>query len=84
MKKIVKIEYLDHVESRKGDPKLTKPVHCIIYGEILKETKVYITVLAYYEKRLHIFDSEEYELENFAMTIVKSTIIERKELVVKG
>ena len=84
---IVKIVYLDHVESKNlKDAEMEKvtPIQCTIYGRVVKETKTFVSVQNYFEAKPS-FGTKGLglKLDNTCWSIVKGAIIERKELTIK-
>ena len=71
---LVKLTFLDH--SHNGDG----PIVCIVYGQIVKEDKVFIRVVGW---DLFHSDMEVVMHNREVYNILKSTIIKKEELIVK-
>ena len=85
-RKVLRIEYLDHVQLEHGQDginEITKaePLTCIAYGELLRETPVFVTLMSSYDNLSKGFTHKD--LRASGVLILKSCIIERKELVPK-
>jgi len=85
-RKLLKIEYLDHVSLEHGEDGIEKirkaePLICTAYGELLKETPVFVTILHGYDNKGKGFTHKD--LRASGVLILKSCITERKELVPK-
>lgn len=85
-RKILKISYLDHIEVGPGDTTLDEikrmqPLQCTCIGEVLVETPLYITLLCLYDTPQEGFSTKD--LRHFALVILRNTILDMKELVLK-
>ena len=86
-RKILRIHYLDHVQID-GDSEVSlekikrmQPLQCTCIGEVLVETPLYITLLSAYDTPQEGFSSGD--LRHFALVILRNTILDMKELIVK-
>ena len=84
--KILEIHYLDHVsiehdENGVGEIRKAEPLCCTAFGQLLRETDVFVTLLCSYDNEKKNF--KERDLRAYGIVVLKCCIIERKELVSK-